>query len=192
MSKSDQLTLFAEDSPASISATAVRKSAFKVKEVACGEIRPRYVVVENVAALLYRGMGDVIGDLAALGYDAEWHCIPADIVGADQERERVWIVAYGQEQRSQSILIESGLFQAAIADSARLARDCRTFYSTDARRVLRETQPGLDRVSDDVPARVDRIAALGNAVVPQIPEIIGRAILEIEAANNGDPRISTT
>ena len=42
-----------------------------------GELRPRYVIVENVAALLSRGLGDVLGSLAAVGYDAEWHCVPA-------------------------------------------------------------------------------------------------------------------
>ena len=59
-----------------------------------GVLRPRYVVVENVAALLVRGMGDVLGTLASLGYDAEWHVIPASAVGAPHRRERVWIVAY--------------------------------------------------------------------------------------------------
>jgi DNA (cytosine-5)-methyltransferase 1 len=50
--------------------------------------------VENVAALLGRGIGTVLGDLAALGYDAEWHCISAASVGAPHLRERIWIVAY--------------------------------------------------------------------------------------------------
>ncbi len=59
-----------------------------------GEIRPRYVIVENVAALLGRGMGRVLGDLAALGYDAEWQIISAAEVGAPHLRERVWIVAW--------------------------------------------------------------------------------------------------
>jgi DNA (cytosine-5)-methyltransferase 1 len=58
-----------------------------------GELRPRYVIVENVAALLGRGLGDVLGDLATLGYDAEWHCIPASAVGAPHRRDRIWIVA---------------------------------------------------------------------------------------------------
>lgn len=61
-----------------------------------GEVRPRYALVENVAALLGRGLDVVLGDLAALGYDAEWHCIPASYVGARQLRDRVWIVAYPQ------------------------------------------------------------------------------------------------
>ena len=58
-----------------------------------GELRPRYVIVENVSALLGRGLDRVLGDLAALGYDAEWHCIPASYVGLPQSRDRVWIVA---------------------------------------------------------------------------------------------------
>ncbi len=64
-----------------------------------GELRPRYVFVENVAALLGRGLGRVLGDLAALGYDAEWHCIPASAVGAPHRRDRVWIVAYAANER---------------------------------------------------------------------------------------------
>ena len=70
-----------------------------------GEVRPRYVIVENVAALLGRGLATVLGDLAALGYDAEWHCIPASAVGAPHRRDRVWIVAYanGGGQRRPSI-----------------------------------------------------------------------------------------
>src|SRR5688572_4450644 len=61
-----------------------------------GEIRPRFVIVENVSALLSRGLGRVLGDLAALGYDAEWHCIPASAVGAPHIRDRIWIIAYPQ------------------------------------------------------------------------------------------------
>ena len=64
-----------------------------------GELRPAYVIVENVAALLSRGLADVLGSLASLGYGAEWHCIPASAVGAPHRRDRLWIVAYpGSEQ----------------------------------------------------------------------------------------------
>ena len=61
------------------------------------ELRPDIVLVENVADLLIRGIDRVLGDLAALGYAAEWHCIPACAVGAPHERDRVWIVAYTHE-----------------------------------------------------------------------------------------------
>lgn len=59
-----------------------------------GELRPKFVIVENVAALLGRGMGRVLGDLAAIRYDAEWHCIPASAIGAHHRRDRLWIVGY--------------------------------------------------------------------------------------------------
>lgn len=58
------------------------------------EVRPRYVLVENVSALLGRGLGVVLGDLAEIGYDCEWDCIPASAIGAPHQRDRVWIVAY--------------------------------------------------------------------------------------------------
>jgi DNA (cytosine-5)-methyltransferase 1 len=66
---------------------------------AIGELRPRYVVVENVAALLGRGLERVLGDLAALGYDAEWEVLSAADVGAPHLRERLWIVAYPNRGR---------------------------------------------------------------------------------------------
>ena len=64
-----------------------------------GELRPRFVIVENVSALLSRGLDVVLGDLAALGFDAEWHCIPASSVGAPHRRDRIWIVADATGER---------------------------------------------------------------------------------------------
>lgn len=66
---------------------------------AIGALRPRYVLVENVPGLLQRGLGIVLGDLAALGYDAEWECIPAAAVGAPHRRDRLWLVAHAASQR---------------------------------------------------------------------------------------------
>ena len=63
------------------------------------EVKPRYVLVENVSALLGRGLGVVLRDLASVGYDAEWECIPASFIGAPHQRDRVWIVAYPNSQR---------------------------------------------------------------------------------------------
>jgi len=59
-----------------------------------GEVRPRYAFIENSPMLVTRGLGTVLSDLAALGYDAEWGCISAADCGAPHLRERIWIVAY--------------------------------------------------------------------------------------------------
>lgn len=58
------------------------------------DLRPRVVVVENVSALLRRGIDAVLGTLAALGYDATWHCITAAAVGAPHRRDRLFMVAW--------------------------------------------------------------------------------------------------
>lgn len=60
------------------------------------ELGPRYVLLENVAGLLTRGVGDVLGALAEVGYDAEWCCVRASDVGAPHRRDRIWILAYPQ------------------------------------------------------------------------------------------------
>lgn len=57
-------------------------------------LRPRYLLLENVRALLTRGIDRVLREVAEIGYNAEWHCIPASHVGAPQKRERVFILAY--------------------------------------------------------------------------------------------------
>jgi DNA (cytosine-5)-methyltransferase 1 len=176
-----------------------------------GEVRPRYVIVENVAALLGRGLARVLGDLAALGFDAEWHCIPASAVGAPHRRDRIWIVAYAcdPERRSQcgacddhrsngdaqrqegSDRSEPSREDVAYADQPRLSlRDmlakllcrARNGYAREESAVdgWWRTEPDVGRVAHGVSNRVDRLAALGNAVVPQIPEIIGRAIMNAE------------
>ncbi len=63
------------------------------------ELQPRAVVLENVAALLTRGLDRVLGTLAEIGYDAEWHCIPAAYVGAPHIRDRVFVLAYASGER---------------------------------------------------------------------------------------------
>jgi DNA (cytosine-5)-methyltransferase 1 len=163
------------------------------------ELRPRFVLVENVAALLGRGLSRVLGDLAASGFDAEWDCIPAAAVGAPHRRDRLFLVAYAQrEQRGlqpesqsrrgdSSVVGDDGLESThqpeapAHADGAReLQPQGRIF---DERRRPGDcgwwtSEPDVGRVAHGVPARVDRLRALGNAVVPQVAEFIGRRILE--------------
>jgi DNA (cytosine-5)-methyltransferase 1 len=59
-----------------------------------GEVRPRFVFVENSPALLTRGLGRVLSDLAALGYDCRWTVLGAADVGAPHQRDRFWLVAH--------------------------------------------------------------------------------------------------
>lgn len=180
------------------------------------ELQPRFVFVENVAALLGRGLGVVLGDLAAIGYDAEWHCIPASAVGAPHRRDRLWVVAYAPsgdgdcgtvharniiqtlERGAAGSPFPSGQRRTDVADTKCGAWEAKLL--SELRQVLPEAdcgrpadgprvrnvsksgqwaaEPDVGRVVDGVPDRSHRLKALGNAVVPQIPELIGNAILQ--------------
>lgn len=67
-------------------------------------LRPRFVVVENVAALRRRGLGRVLGTLASCGYDATWDCIPAAAVGAPHWRDRLFVVAWRVSDADRPVL----------------------------------------------------------------------------------------
>jgi DNA (cytosine-5)-methyltransferase 1 len=191
-----------------------------------GELRPRYVIVENVSALLGRGLDRVLGDLASLGYDAEWHCIPASAVGAPHRRDRLWLVAYSTDNRTgwreqqqsgrqkaryvahsncggmerprtqletagfggsgQDVADTIGRGQQgswtsgdAVHPAPRLNRQAVDAFHGRVGHIW-SVEPDVGRVAARVPSRVDRLRALGNAVVPQVPELIGRAILAAE------------
>lgn len=127
------------------------------------ELEPAYVIIENSPVLRSRGLDALLSSLATIGYDAEWHCLPVNALGAPHRRDRVWIVAYAAgfgdrlppvEVSARGHLAEHGDWWAC--------------------------EPQICRVDDGTPGRVDRLKALGNAVVPQIPELIGRAILQAQ------------
>lgn len=59
-----------------------------------GVVRPRFIFLENVSAILSIGLGTVLGDLASRGYDARWLCIKASDVGANHRRDRWFLLAY--------------------------------------------------------------------------------------------------
>ena len=214
-----------------------------------GELRPQYVIVENVSALLGRGLSRVLGDLSEIGYDAEWHCIPASYVGAPHRRDRIWIVAYptqlqrdvgqhhaGSDSQGSHPATElrdgGGPHDVANPNGSHVERggvssrvhpehsvpNCggtnrsAPEHVAHAERIRPQGQgqpipaqhpaprltwetikpidggithiwspePDVGRVANGIPKRVDRLKALGNAVVPQIPEMIGRAILASE------------
>ena len=137
-----------------------------------GEMRPEIAIIENVARLARLGLDRVLGDLASLGYDAEWAPIPASFAGAPHKRSRLWIVAYPErgERRQEPYLRAVG----------RMGRAQQSVpWDRDWEVALREFR-GVD---DGSAYRVDRVDTLRNALVPQIPEMIGRAILNVRTAS---------
>jgi DNA (cytosine-5)-methyltransferase 1 len=129
------------------------------------EIRPRYAIIENVSVLRRRGLGEVLRSLAQIGYDAEWHCIPASALGAPHQRDRIWIMAYPHSAQCKGSRLSSRTY-------AQYADACSAGWW--------ETEPSVGRVANGVPRQSYRLKQLGNAVVPQIPELIGRVIMEYE------------
>ena len=170
-----------------------------------GLLRPRFVLLENVAALLNRGMVEVLGTLASLGYDTEWHCLQAADFGAPHIRDRVFIVGeMGDAEHDGSPDVHSHTGSVEVKQSQvckvrqpsgtsppceRAGAKPFTFARTWPGRSGNEraewaTEPGIRRVANGIPARVDRLRGLGNAVVPQVAEFVGRMIME--AANGSD------
>lgn len=127
-----------------------------------GEIRPLWVVAENSPALRTRGADRVLSDLEALGY-ACWPVVVGAVhAGAPHRRQRSWVLAHADGEGLEVELTR----QAAERPAAERARPW-------------ASEPDVGRVAYGVPSRVDRIARLGNAVVPQITEAIGRTIVRL-------------
>jgi DNA (cytosine-5)-methyltransferase 1 len=128
-------------------------------------LRPRVVVIENVAALARRGLDRVLGELAAAGYNAEWTTLCANDVGAPHERARLFVVAYAASEGLEGVLDTE--LQRALR---RTEGDLRRHWAT---------APNVALVADGLPRGMakPRVKALGNAVVPQCAEVLGRAIV---------------
>ncbi len=162
-----------------------------------GDVRPRWAVLENSSNLLGinggSDFGRVLGDLAALGYDVEWHCLPAAAFDAPHIRDRLWIVARrgrtaadadenGRYGRPRAVGQTQGRRQSAHGGPAPHPYGHAAFGAAIARRERHtwEPEPDVVRVVHGAPNRVERIRALGNLNPPIVPELIGRAILEAE------------
>lgn len=168
------------------------------------QIRPKWVIIENVANLLKLGFDQVLQDLSDLGFDVEWHVVRATDVGLPHQRERLFIIAHSrslrlyerlgkerhvqvdQERESKTIHTEGSecqpkpitlcpILSRGLFDEYRASHPGRAATITGIRRVTDGISTGIHET-----ARKQRIKQLGNAIVPDIAEIIGRRIVEIE------------
>ena len=171
------------------------------------DVRPAWAIIENVSALRSKGLALVAQNLTEIGYDAEWHCIPACAVGAPHQRDRIWIVANPSRKLLEERIDDGGTSGGrphgqpsgpgeTLADTNGegpqghgegleepcqiLTQETAGLFSSGTGSDQWAVEPDVGRVAHGVPNRVDRLRQLGNAVVPQIPELIGRAIMEFE------------
>ncbi len=156
------------------------------------EMEPIWVVFENVPGIISMELDNVLSDLEGEGYSCQSFVIPACGVDAPHKRDRVWIMAHASIKRLQG--------SEETGDSLG-SRKNREQLSTGLNRVPRrdksQNQPrmggmvdgvsrwldepeGIPRVIGKVPHRVNRLKSLGNAVVPQVVEVLGRMVMEIE------------
>lgn len=136
------------------------------------EGQPDFVVIENSPALRSRGLAEVLRGLSEIGYAAEWHCIPAATLGAQHIRDRVWVIAYPDQARLEG-RGDTGTYNSK--EPLRLVLG--PSHLLKVQRLEHGSPSDLGRDFHGIPRRVDRVSALGNTVIPQIPEAIGYAIL---------------
>ncbi|PIQ68546.1 MAG: DNA cytosine methyltransferase [Candidatus Taylorbacteria bacterium CG11_big_fil_rev_8_21_14_0_20_46_11] len=187
------------------------------------ELKPKYAIIENVANIRSRGLAQILKDLWQIGYDCEWHILPASIFDScPHERERVWILAYpcstrldfgksnGPTSKTATIIdryfsmllfqsgaagLEKGKEAASHKDqtdekilSQALCQNERSRHRNDHLERFNAhwtIESSVRRMVNGLPKKLvqannQRIKQLGNSVVPQIPELIGRAILDDE------------
>ena len=173
-------------------------------------VRPKYIVLENVAAIVNRGMDIVLGELSEAGYDAEWSVIPASSVGACHKRSRWWLIAYPNSKQSSKPKSEiqsrrnsssSSNRQRNVTNSYSKGMERRKFtiskelqktgftWQSDTPHLSPEwrsyvSEPCLLRGDDGLRGRMDRLKALGNSVVPQVAAIPLQRILDLEKISN--------
>lgn len=170
--------------------TAKRSGLWKEYKRLINEVRPKYAIIENVANLRSTGLVNVLQDLWEIGYNAEWHCIPASAFGAPHRRDRIWIIAYADSKRLQGY---RGFEEISPICSQ---EQVSVYYCSRGIKQWGEEPLGVPRLKDErlnpdwvewlmgYPinwteggSRKQRLMALGNSVVPLIPEFLGQSII---------------
>lgn len=168
------------------------------------EVEPRYAIIENVEHLRKNGLGVVLNDLSRIGYDAEWFVATAKSVGLPHQRKRLFIISYPSRKRLDGHTREERHLQTNEERSSKeihsegqqcqsITGEIREVLSKGTFESISTTYPNqfasvssVHRVTDGFAGelereRKERIRQLGNAVVPQIPQLIGEAILKFES-----------
>lgn len=127
------------------------------------EVEPCFVEVENSSALLHRGLGRVLGDLAEMGFNARWGVLGSNAVGAEHERERTWIVAYSVSRLAAMgwHIPGSGRQQKQVAWNAHGQALC---------------EPGFLGKPDGMADRMDRNRAIGNGQDPRVAAAVWKVL----------------
>lgn len=176
------------------------------------ELKPRFVVGENVPGLITSMLDEILSDLEALGYTCQTFVVPALAFGAPHRRNRVFVVAYTNsttiatetnrrkkhEQHNGAEIwdfVTASGEDVAYSTSQRQQRQGQSFqWGSSEANGERQTvdafagslgniwssEPSVGRVANGIPRRVDRLRSLGNAVVPQVAEYIGRCIMDVK------------
>lgn len=173
------------------------------------ETKPRWIIAENVTGIIKMALGQVLSDLESIGYDFPRDhegtpivpIIPACGLNAPHRRYRVWIVAYCDESRLEGKQSgsrkglggryklcnshASGSTESRLPKSQKnqLGKPLLYAQRDDWQENWYEVAARFCRVDDGVPDRVHRLKALGNAIIPQIAEVIMRGIKQIEMEN---------
>lgn len=154
------------------------------------EMQPDFVVLENVAALLGRGLDRVLATLADVGFDAEWRVLSASRFGLFHRRRRIFIIAYARR-----LGIEGPITGRSLGvygqRGPRSQADMQSIYDAPFIAGDRWPKPMLRRTHDGFSRWVDRIRCLGNAIVPDQAEWIGRRIVESAMRTDGTRALLT-
>jgi DNA (cytosine-5)-methyltransferase 1 len=131
-----------------------------------GEVRPQFAFVENSPMLTSRGLGDVLGDLAEMGYDSQWGIFSAREAGAPHVRERIFILAADNDSDRKlwrNTIKNKKFTKINVFDKF---EDCRNLEEVQN---LPEFAPSLIwRKNNGIPGAMDRLKCLGNAQVPAV------------------------
>jgi DNA (cytosine-5)-methyltransferase 1 len=140
------------------------------------ELRPDFAIIENVGDIARRGLSTMLGNLASIGYDAEWTCISARDFGLPHNRERIWVIAYPEQSGwGRSLCVNIRDIYKTCKKANALDSQCNYFLQFEKRM----GRPAVLGVDDGIPRRVDRLGAVGNSIIPDIARLFFLAIREV-------------